>query len=408
MKRWGVLRLGAPLAVAAGIATAGAVGGLGRPAPGPPGASVPVLAFDAATQSVRAAGLDRRLLAALGAHLPDAPALGGAFAVYLGDATVPMLGDYRVERVEGHELRFAPRLPLLAGRLYRARLDVRRLSELAGVPPPAAAILHLSFALAAPPQTPKTRVTAVFPSAAVVPANLLRIYVHFSQPMSRRGIARHICLLDDGGSPVPLAFLQMPDGLWDPAGRRLTLFLHPGRIKRGVELHEAQGLALRPGRRYRLVIAREAEDADGLPLVEPFVKELRAAAEDRGSPDVHQWQMIVPPPGSRQPLTVVADKALDQPLFARLLRLMDTAGRPVAGQVSVAAGETRWRFTPGGPWREGSYVLRVGAELEDLAGNRPSRLFDAVAAPGGPRPEARDVELPVQIRPLPPPPRAVR
>lgn len=55
--------------------------------------------------------------------------------------------------------------------------------------------------------------------------------------------------------------LAMPDGLWDPEGRRLTLFLHPGRIKRGVAMHEALGLALRPGRRYRLVVDREAEDA---------------------------------------------------------------------------------------------------------------------------------------------------
>jgi hypothetical protein len=382
MKQW--WRLGAPLVAAVCIGV-----------PGEPGA--PVLSFDAAAQSVRAAGLERRLLAALAARMPAAPGLGSAFAVYLGDAQVPMLGDYRVE---SDALRFTPRLPLLPGRAYRAALDLRRLYELGGVPSrrPDSPVLRLAFALAAPaPPAARTRVTAVFPSADVVPAHLLRIYVQFSRPMARRGIARHVRLLDDGGDEVPRAFLEMPDGLWDPAGRRLTLFLHPGRIKRGVGLHEALGLPLRPGRRYRLVVAREAEDAAGMQLAEPFVKELRVAAPDRSAPDVHRWRLLAPPPGTRQALTVAADKALDQPVFGRMLRLLDAAGRPVAGRASVEAGEARWRFAPGEPWREGDYVLRVGGELEDLAGNRPTRLFDQPAAPGGRRREARDVEVKLRI-----------
>ncbi|HYL04507.1 MAG TPA: hypothetical protein VE075_00600 [Thermoanaerobaculia bacterium] len=433
---------GAPLAAVC-VGALAILGPLGcRPGRGGHGSgasAAPVLAFDAASQSVRAAGLDRQLLAALAKQMPEAAALGRAFGVYLGDARVPMLGSYRVE---GNALRFSPRLPLLAGRHYRAVLDPRLLAALAGprLPPraganpwpppapglrppagadprlpagaggpvqPAAAVLQMWFECPAPPPplpAARTRVTAVFPSGGVVPANLLRLYVHFSQPMSRRGIARHVRLLDGAGNPVPRAFLEMPDGLWDPAGRRLTLFLHPGRIKRGVGLHEALGLPLHAGRRYRLVIGKEAEDAAGMQLAGPYVKELRAAAPDRSSPDVRRWRLDAPPPGSRQALTVVADKPLDQALFARTLRLFDAAGRPVRGQASVAAGEVRWQFVPGEPWHEGDYVLRVGAELEDLAGNRPTRLFDDPAAPGGARREARGVELRLRIGPAAPEP----
>ena len=400
-------------------------GGRGQAAPGPP-----LLAFDAASQSVRAVGLDRQLLAALAARMPQAPDLSGAFGVYLERAQVPMLGDYRVA---GDALRFTPRLALLAGRRYRAVLDLRRLDAVAGLCPrpragplawspagshpgpeagshpgpqagphprvPVEELVRLSFELAAPPPAARTRVTAVFPSGDVVPANLLRLYVHFSQPMSRRGIARHIRLLDGSGRPVPGAFLEMPDGLWDPAGRRLTVFLHPGRIKRGVGVHDALGLPLLAGRHYRLVIAADAEDAAGRQLAGPYVKEIRVAPPDRSSPDVRGWRLDAPPPGGRQALTVTADKPLDEPLFARMLRLLDAAGQPVEGQATVEAGERRWRFVPVEPWRQGDYVLRVGAELEDLAGNRPTRLFDEPATPGGQRREAREVELRWRIGP---------
>ncbi len=434
---------------------------------GSPGArlvtSAPGLSFDATTRTVRASGLDRRLLAALRGRLPDAPGLDRAFAVYLGDAAVPMLGDYRVE---GDVLSFAPRLPLLPGHRYRAVLDPRQLAVAAGmfhgrppeaaVPPPAGTpalspaetpagapawpqagapawppagppvrppaedhplppaatgppappVRTLAFELpasaasiATAPPAERARVTVVYPSGDVVPANLLRIYVQFSRPMTRRGIARHVRLLDGAGNPVPRVFLEMPDGLWDPEGRRLTLFLDPGRIKRGVGAHEALGMPLQAGRRYRLVVAADAEDEDGMPLAGPFVKELRVAAADRVSPDVHRWRPDVPPPGSRQALVVTADKPLDQALFARVLRLLDAAGRPVPGEASVEAGETRWRFSPAEPWRQGDYVLHVGGDLEDLAGNRPTRLFDEPAALGGQRREARDVELRLRISP---------
>jgi hypothetical protein len=187
------------------------------------------------------------------------------------------------------------------------------------------------------------------------------------------------------------------DGLWDPAGRRLTLLLQPGRIKRGLALHRSRGLALRPGHRYRLIVSREAEDADGIPLAQPWSKDLRIAAEERRSPDPRRWVLEPPPPGGRQALIVRTGKPLDEALMARLLQVEDAAGRPVPGQASVEAEETRWRFVPGDPWREGGYLLWVGAELEDLAGNRPTRLFEEPAAAGGRRAESRPVTVPFRI-----------
>jgi hypothetical protein len=332
------------------------------------------LSFDNPTQSVVVSGLDVSRLAAL-----EPATIKAAFVVYFEDSQIPILGDYTAD---GTTLRFRPRFPFMPGRTHRAVFD------LGGLP-----VQRLSFRIEPPPLIPKTRVTQVFPSADVVPANLLRIYVHFSHPMTRRGIARYVRMVDWKGQPVESAFLEMEDGLWDPDGQRLTLFLHPGRIKRGLVLHESMGSPLRPGLRYRLVIAQEAEDEEGVPLIEGFSKEFRVTEEDRTSPDVRKWVVTEPRAGSREPLSVKVEKPLDAALFARLLRIEDAEGQPVSGDSSVEAQETCWRFVPSEGWKSGVYNVRVGARLEDLAGNRPTRLFDQATAPNGERAEARGVSL---------------
>ena len=50
----------------------------------------------------------------------------------------------------------------------------------------------------------------------MLPANELKLYIYFSAPMSRGEAWKHIHLLDDAGKPVPLAFLELDQELWDP------------------------------------------------------------------------------------------------------------------------------------------------------------------------------------------------
>ncbi len=46
--------------------------------------------------------------------------------------------------------------------------------------------------------------------------------------------------------------------------------------------------------------------------------------------------------------------------------------------MELEPGERRLRFVPAVPWRRGeTYVLRVAELLEDVAGNRPGRAFEA-------------------------------
>jgi hypothetical protein len=232
-------------------------------------------------------------------------------------------------------------------------------------------------------------VEAIFPSADRLPANLLRFYIVFSAPMSSGEAHTRLRLVDDRGRTVSRAFLELEEELWDPSGRRLTVLLDPGRIKRGLRANLESGAPLVEGRGYRLEIDAAWRDAQGRPLASGHAKAFRTIAADRTSPDVGAWAVAPPVPGTRAALIVRSPEPLDRALLASALTIVDPQGKVVEGAIDVPPGEREWRFTPRARWAWGRHELRVAAELEDVAGNNLRRLFDvdlsrAAAAPDGP------------------------
>src|SRR4051794_15706011 len=173
---------------------------------------------------------------------PDTPSMAGAY------------------RSEGGLTVFEPQFPPDPGVTYRAVVRSGELRVSSDYTAPAAR--------AAPP----TVVEQIYPTAERLPENLLKFYVHFSAPMRRGHIYDHIRLLDDSDKAVELPFLEIGEELWDPTMTRLTLFIDPGRIKRGVQPLEEVGPALMAGRQYRLVIDATWLDAAGRPLAHLFEK----------------------------------------------------------------------------------------------------------------------------------------
>jgi len=149
---------------------------------------------------------------------------------------------------------------------------------------------------------------------------------------------------------------------------RLTLFLHPGRIKRGVGPNETLGPPLRVGEQYRLVVAGSLESARGEPLSEDFVKSFGVGAPDRASPD-RDALGLRPPLDSRGALRLELPEPLDRGQLRRLVVVHDDRGQPVPGRVEILRGETLWEFTPSSPWGLGEYTVWIPATLEDRAGN---------------------------------------
>jgi len=287
------------------------------------------------------------------------------------DDQAALLGRYRLE---DNFLIFSPRFPLLPGETYLAEL------RLAGAEP-----LRRVFSIPAS-DAPLAKVAAVYPSAAVLPENQLKFYLHFSAPM-RQGVAfQHLRLLDAKGKPDDLPFVDVGRELWDRSGTRLTLLLDPGRIKHGLKPREEQGPILHEGDEHTLVIDAAWPDALGRPLGKPHEKRFRVAAPDSEMPAVSRWRIRPPQAGGREPLVIDFDEPLDHALLLDMLAVRGSDGKLVEGTPATAHEERQWAFTPTAPWLAGEYRLEATATLEDLGGNSLAKpfevdIFDKVDAP---------------------------
>jgi hypothetical protein len=215
-----------------------------------------------------------------------------------------------------------------------------------------------------------TRVDAVYPSADILPGNLLRFYIYFSAPMSQGEAGSRMRLLGQNGKPLAGVFLPGEE-LWDPQFERLTMTLDPGRIKRGLTSNQSMGPPIAEGQRYTLEIDTDWPDARGVSMVAGFRKAFRGGPPERMQPDPQKWRIAPPAAGTRDALTVDFPKPMNYVLLQRMLRVAD-----VEGDVFVDRQETRWRFRPRQPWRAGDYRLMADTALEDLAGNSIAMAFD--------------------------------
>ncbi|GJI96707.1 hypothetical protein RugamoR57_34250 [Duganella caerulea] len=212
-------------------------------------------------------------------------------------------------------------------------------------------------------------VVQVQPSAAEVPANLLRISIRFAAPPEGAVLPR-LALRHADGRPVQQPFL--PQELWSPDGKILTILMHPGRVKTGLLAREEMGPILAAGDDVVLTL-------DGHPLQRWNVGPVR-----EGGPMPSAWRLSPVAAGSKQALVVRLDGAIDG-RDAGYLAIADHRHRRVAGSVRLKDGERVWTFTPQAPWRAGEYTLVARGTLEDPAGNRLGGHFEtAVDQPGGP------------------------
>jgi len=217
----------------------------------------------------------------------------------------------------------------------------------------------------------------VFPGGDVIPENQLRIYIHFSAPMGRQGGIEYVKLLDDTGREVADPFLPLEAEFWNADRTRYTVFFDPGRQKRGILPNRQMGPSLVAGRTYTLVVERDWTDGNGNPLRERFARPFRVGPPEESPIDHAQWKVTAPAPGTREPLTVTFPEPLDHGLLFRAIGVRRD-GEVVTGDVRVDNDERRWTMTPSEAWSPGRYELIALSILEDLAGNRIGRPFEAV------------------------------
>lgn len=284
-------------------------------------------------------------------------------SLLLDDAKKPgssMFGKY--ERT-GNELTFTPRFPLNAGATYRASLRVAGKTTSLDYSVPA-------LAAKAPP-----KVVKIYPSADVLPANHLRFYIYFDRPMrGGKELFGHLAILDDKGNEIDEPWLV--DEIWDEENNCLILFIHPGRIKWGVELRELMGPVLHEKRSYSLVVKGDWTDLEGNKIGKDTIRKFKTSAEDRVRIELSDWKLTAPSAGTRDAVTLTLPKSIDYRSLQTGLTVTTSKGQLIAGTITVGPDEKSWRFTPKEKWQAGPHRVNVSPDLEDVAGNTPSRPFD--------------------------------
>ena len=275
----------------------------------------------------------------------------------------PMLGRYERQK---NELVFTPRFPLDAGQNYRATLKL---------PSNKGKVVTLDYRMPPPPAKTPPTIVKVYPTAEVLPANHLKFYIYFDRPMrGGKELFKHIILVDDKGTEIDEPWLI--DEIWDEENNCLILYIHPGRIKWGVELRAQLGPVLHEKREYSLIIRREWADVDGNKMSKDYVKKFRTTPEDRVRIELGQWKLTGAKAGTREPLALTLPKPIDHRSLQRFLSVTDDKGQSVAGAIVIGAQEKTWHFTPKTNWQNRNYHLEVHGELEDVAGNTPLNPFD--------------------------------
>jgi hypothetical protein len=248
-----------------------------------------------------------------------------------------------------------------------------------------------------PSSAPPPQLSSIHPSGSALPANHLKFYLHFSEPMQQGVFLQHCSVMDADGKIVPEPFRETE--LWSEDGLRLTLWFHPGRQKTGVNLNVEIGPVLVPGKTCKLIISGKWKSERGVPLGKDVEKAFFVTERATQQLDIADWRITPPTSGTRQPLQVKFPAPLDHALLQRCLRVSNSSGILLRGTSATNAGEQIWTFTPANPWTVEVLSLQADSFLEDLAGNSLARPFEVNLQGPTPRKVPPVVSVPVQVKP---------
>jgi hypothetical protein len=215
----------------------------------------------------------------------------------------------------------------------------------------------------------------IFPQARVLPANTLRFYIHFPRSAEAHFDRGHLWLLNEEEQAVRDPFLVLSQELWSVDGRRLTVLMEPGRIKRGLGADPSHEPALVAGRTYSLVVTALGQTARHTFRVSDPV--LKAVDETR-------WRLSSPTAGSLDPAVVHFDRVMDAALCEDEIAVLTPSKEIVHTRVSLSPDGTAARLTPSRPWRAGEHRLVASERLEDVCGNRLGEALDHGLGADGP------------------------
>jgi len=206
-------------------------------------------------------------------------------------------------------------------------------------------------------------VIAVHPATGDVPANFLRLYVDFSEPMGGDDVFEHVRLLDAAGRPMADSLRELE--FWSRERTRLMVYVHPGRVKTGLAMGNEFGPVLEQGKSYTFEITPGMKSVRGRKARDGFRRELRVGPPTTARLDLARWTLAA----RSDRVEVETDVWMDQAGLETWLRVDGVAGRwTVDGR--------RATFHPDAPLAPGPYTLTADARMEDVCGNSFQRSFE--------------------------------
>ena len=209
-------------------------------------------------------------------------------------------------------------------------------------------------------------VTAVHPATGDVPANFLRLYIEFSEPMGGDDVFEHVRLLDGAGRPMADSLRELE--FWSRNRTRLMVYVHPGRVKTGLGMGGEFGPVLEQGKRYTFEITPGMKSVRGRKVRDGFRRDLLVGPPSTAPLDLARWRLEARP----DRVDLETDVWVDQAGLETRLSVDGVAGRwTVAGR--------RATFHPAAPMAPGGYTLIADARIEDVCGNSFQRSFETKA-----------------------------
>lgn len=303
-----------------------------------------------------------------------------AIQVFLDGKNTAVLGSITKT---GDELFFTPLVPFTRGLKY----DIKSKTISIG-----------SFSVPLPDASAAPYVQAVYPAGDTLPSNLLKWTFEFSSPMQEGEALNHIRLIKNKRDTLTEVFLELSPELWNQESTVLTVWMDPGRIKRGLQPNLRLGPPMQPGERYELYIDSTWRSTQGLSLKSAYTKTFSTTHRDSISPDVRNWKISIPKAGTVNELIIDLPESMDHVLLEKALRLRGENRKQITGKLLVNEAGNSARFIPDLSWQKGQYILEIEAGLEDLAGNNLNRLFDEDMTRKIQKPEKELFELEFRVK----------
>lgn len=247
-------------------------------------------------------------------------------------------------------------------------------------------------------QKEEVKIAAIYPSADSLPANVLKFYIYFNEPMGEANFYPYVQILDENQDTVQQAIVELMPALWSDDQKRLTLWMNPGRIKRELGPNEALGAPLEAGKKYTLQISDRFRSKKGAQLDKTYSKSFYVVPADRTQPLLSKWNIEKPEAGTTEPLKIDFKESVDYALLQKSISILNTGLEEMEGEFTIGKNEQSWIFTPVMPWKMGKVIIRVSGKLEDLSGNNLNRLFDTdLKKEGRRKPEKEFFELEIKL-----------